>query len=184
MGCGRYTQPMTPYFVLLRGINVAGIKIAMADLRQTLTDAGFANVHTWLATGNVRLEARASDPATVKAQVEQRLRERFGYEAWVIVLEPAELRRMVESYPFERERSGWHPYVVFGSEPASLDALLATRGMLDESVERIAAGVAVVYWEVVQGMTTQSAFGREAAKARYRATTTTRNLRTLQKMLA
>ena len=43
------------YCVFLRGINVNGIKIKMQDLKAVLTNLGFTDVKTILATGNVIL---------------------------------------------------------------------------------------------------------------------------------
>lgn len=45
------------WIALLRGINVGGQKkIKMAELRNTLSEAGFANVATYIQSGNVVLE--------------------------------------------------------------------------------------------------------------------------------
>ena len=48
---------MTRYAALLRGINVGGINIKMADLRSTFVDLGFENVKTVLASGNVLFDS-------------------------------------------------------------------------------------------------------------------------------
>ena len=44
---------MTSYAVFLRGINVGGINIKMAALREALQAAGFQDAGTLLASGNV-----------------------------------------------------------------------------------------------------------------------------------
>ena len=74
------------FVVLLRGINVGGIRIQMADLRTALGGAGYTDVRTVLASGNVRLTATTTDPAVVRADVEGVLRSSFGYNAWVVVV--------------------------------------------------------------------------------------------------
>ncbi|MCJ0893420.1 DUF1697 domain-containing protein [Rhodococcus sp. ARC_M5] len=174
---------MSEWVVLLRGINVGGINIKMADLRTALTSAGFTNVRTVLATGNVLLGSPLTT-AEVKAQVESALAETFGYQAWVVVLDVPTLRAIVASYPFDAERDGWHPYVVFGSDDSHVTELSALADELDPELERIAEGNSVLYWEVRKGNTTDSTFGKATAKAKYKATTTTRNVRTLVKILA
>ncbi|TXD37479.1 DUF1697 domain-containing protein [Lujinxingia vulgaris] len=170
--------------VLLRGINVGGVRMKMGDLRDVLEGAGFGRVRTVLASGNVVLESSEADAERVKAQVEAALRDGFDYEAWVVVISGAELRAVVEGYPFDGDAEGIQPYVMFASDPASLDALGALECELDSEVERVERGPSVLYWEVVRGKTTKSRFGKEASKARYKATTTTRNMRTLRKILA
>lgn len=174
---------MTRYVALLRGINVGGVTIRMADLRTVFTDLGFDDVTTVLASGNVLFSSDSTDVAGLKATIEAALRSVFGYEAWVFVLSTATLGRIVESYPFDAQREGWHPYVVFTAEPSVLDGLLAAAGAPDPAVERVAAGPGVVYWEVERGMTLKSSFGKNTGKAKLRAVTTTRNLRTLVKLL-
>ncbi|MBY4129872.1 DUF1697 domain-containing protein [Rhodococcus fascians] len=174
---------MSEWVVLLRGINVGGINIKMVDLREALSAAGFTNVRTILATGNVLLQSPLN-AAALKAQVESTLAQAFGYQAWVVVLAVPTLRAIVQSYPFDAEREGWHPYVVFGSDDSHLTELSALAGDLDSELERIAEGNSVLYWEVRKGSTTDSTFGKATAKAKYKATTTTRNVRTLVKILA
>ncbi len=171
------------HVVLLRGINVGGINIKMVDLRAALTSAGFADVRTVLATGNVRLhsELRGSE---AKAEIERTLSTAFGYEAWVIVLDEPRLAAVVDAYPFDPEHEGWHPYVIFGNDEQHLAEIVEVADSLDPTVERIASGTGVVYWEVVKGSTTDSVVGKFTARAKFKATTTTRNLQTLVKLLA
>ena len=169
--------------VLLRGINVGGINIPMVDLRRSLTSAGFENVRTVLATGNVRLDS-AMTGSQLKTAIEAVLSDRFGYEAWVVVSDVPTLRSVVERYPFDPARDGWHAYVVFGNDDTHLTELASVGDTLDAAVERIAPGESVVYWEVAKGSTTKSTFGRATSKVKYKPTTTTRNLRTLGKLLA
>lgn len=170
------------HVVLLRGINVGGINIKMADLRSALTSAGFHDVRTILATGNVLLESALHGPE-LKESIETTLSRAFGYEAWVIVIDEPTLRTVIENYPFDAMRNGWHSYVIFGNNPDHLSELSSLAGTLDPELERVAPGEGVVYWEVQKGSTTDSVVGKFTAKAKYKPTTTTRNLRTLVKML-
>lgn len=174
---------MTRYAALLRGINVGGINIKMADLRRTFTDLGFGDVKTVLASGNVLFDADGTNTAELKSTIESALRAQFHYEAWVFVIDIGTVRGIVENYPFDPEREGWHPYVMFVSDPAAFEALVGTGDGLDPEIERIQGGDGVVYWEVERGMTLKSAFGKNAGTARLKAVTTTRNLRTLQKLI-
>ncbi|MCA1006682.1 DUF1697 domain-containing protein [Rhodococcus hoagii] len=174
---------MTRYVALLRGINVGGINIKMADLRQVFVDLEFDDVKTVLASGNVLFSSDSTDVAGLKATIEAALRKAFGYEAWVFVLDTATVASIVESYPFDPEREGWHPYVMFTADPSVLGGLLEAKETLDPDVERIAAGDGVLYWEVERGMTLKSSFGKNTGKPKLKAVTTTRNLRTLVKLL-
>ena len=79
---------MTRFAAFLRGVNVGGVNLKMADVASALNDAGFSEVRTVLASGNVLLES-GSGVAAVRKKVEAALRERFGYEAWVLAYDIA-----------------------------------------------------------------------------------------------
>ena len=173
----------TPRVALLRGINVGGINIKMADLAAVFRDLGFEDVKTVLASGNV-LFASSESNTKLKPRIEQALRDAFGYDAWVILVTVEELRRVVEAFPFPEDDAGKQPYVMFLADPEVLDDLLSVREQLDASVDRLQPGDSVLYWEVTRGETVNSTFGKHSAKPKFRALTTTRNMRTLRKLLA
>jgi uncharacterized protein (DUF1697 family) len=170
---------MTRYVVLLRGVNVGGVTVKMAELAETVRGLGYDEVRTVLASGNVLLtSAEAAD--TVKQRMEAALRERFGYEAWVHVLTQGGVRTIVDAYPFPREADR-HAYVVFVLEPELLDALAAVD--LDPAVERTQRGDGVLYWTVPKGSTLDSAMGKAQGSSKHKPWLTTRNLNTLEKLL-
>lgn len=171
------------YAVLLRGVNVGGVKVQMAQLREAFTAAGLGNVKTLLASGNVLVDS--DDPAdVVKQTCERVLGETFGYEAWVLVYTLDQIQEIVDGYPFERIDDLKHPYVIFSYDGVSTSELGEIPD-LDPSLEQVASGPHNVrYWQVDRGSTLDSKIGKASAKARYKSTTTTRNLRTVEKLLA
>ena len=173
---------MTVYAVLLRGINVGGINIKMADLRATLAEPPLSDVQTLLASGNVLCRFNGS-PSELKSLVEQRLRERFGYEAWVIVLEATRLAEIVEECPFPPDSGSLHAYVTFATEAAVLDGLLEEVAAAEPGVERVRLAPEAIAYQTPVGQTLTTPGAKVLAKARYKATTTTRNLRTLLKVV-
>ena len=172
---------MTKYATFLRGVNVGGVNLKMADVAAALADAGFKNVRTILASGNVLLESSAK-VAAVRKKAEAALRERFGYDAWVLAYDIDTLRAVVDAYPFKREVDGYQSYVTFVADAAVLDELTALSGKAS-SEEKISPGDGVVYWQVPKGSTLDSTIGKTMGKKRYKSSTTTRNLRTLVKVL-
>ncbi|GAA3886877.1 DUF1697 domain-containing protein [Leifsonia kafniensis] len=173
---------MTRYAALLRGVNVGGINLKMVEVAAVFTGLGLENVKTVLASGNVLFDSLDS-AATLKPRIEAALGERFGYEAWVHVLDMETIGRIIEAFPFEAEREGWHPYVIFTLDPARAAELLEWQDKLDAQFESIRPGDGVIYWTVERGNTLGSVFAKETARAKHKATTTTRNLRTLQKLV-
>jgi uncharacterized protein (DUF1697 family) len=170
---------MTKYAAFLRGVNVGGVNLKMAEVAEALTDAGFKNVRTILASGNVLLESSAKT-ATVRKKAEDALRDRFGYDAWVLAYDIDTVRAIDEAYPFEREVDGMQSYVTFVTDADVLDQLAELRPGPDEQIER---GEGVIYWQVPKGSTLDSSIGKTMGKKQYKSSTTSRNLRTLAKVL-
>ena len=170
---------MTRYVGLLRGVNVGGVNMKMADLAEVVRGLGYDDVVTVLASGNV-LFTTTDAAATAKERLEAALRERFGYEAWVHVLAQDAVRGIVEAYPFERS-GDLHAYVIFAMDPATRDELRSIR--LDAGVEKVEPGDGVLYWTVPKGLTLDSAFGKAQGSGKHKQWLTTRNLNTLEKLL-
>jgi uncharacterized protein (DUF1697 family) len=176
---------VTRFAAFLRGVNVGGVNLKMAEVASALTDTGFTDVRTVLASGNVLLES-ASGVAAVRKKAEAALRERFGYDAWVLAYDIDTVRTIDEAYPFEREVDGYQSYVTFVADAAVLDELTALADSAGPS-EKIRRGDSpdywVIYWQVPKGATLDSTIGKTMGKPRYKSSTTTRNLRTLAKVL-
>lgn len=160
---------------------MGGISLKMADVAATLGAAGFDDVRTVLASGNVVFTAPGSR-ADIRASAEAALRAEFDYCAWVLVYELEEVRAIAEGYPFAPEVDGMHSYVTFVSDAAVLDELAAL-AVEPGPHEKISRGTGVLYWQVPKSATLGSTIGKTMGKARYKPTTTTRNLRTLGRVL-
>ena len=172
---------MTSHVALLRGVNVGGITIRSAELAELFRGLGFENVRTVLASGNVVFDSAETDAGELKRRIEQALSERFGYEAWIVLVTREKLADVIAAFPFDAARAGWHPYVLFASDTAHLDELAAAPTTPDDDVTR--PGDGVLYWQHRIAAGLDSSFSKLSSKARFKATTTTRNLRTLQKLL-
>ncbi len=175
---------MTRYAAFLRGVNVGGVNLKMADVAAALTDTGFSNVRTILATGNVLLDSPDATKA-VRAAAENALRQRFGYDAWVLVYPIKQVQAIVDAYPFKPEVDGYQSYVTFVSDTYVLDELaaLADETGADEKISRGTDSAGVIYWQVPKNHTLDSTIGKTMGKKRYKSSTTTRNVRTLAKVL-
>ncbi len=176
---------MSHWVALLRGVNVNGITVRSADLAQLFTDLGFTEVRTVLASGNVCFETdgREANRAALKSRIEAGLRERFGYDAWIVLVAHSALSQIIESYPFEQDAEH-HAYVIFASTEQAREQLLAVSPRHEEAGdEQAAAGEGVVYWRCPKGASTDTPFSKHVAKAHFKATTTTRNINTLRKLL-
>jgi uncharacterized protein (DUF1697 family) len=85
---------------------------------------------------------------------------------------------------------GYQSYVTFVSDTdvlvelaALADAALADEAEADEKIARGPKSAGVIYWQVPKNQTLDSSIGKTMGKKRYKSSTTTRNLRTLVKVL-
>ena len=181
------------YVALLRGINVGGRTIKMADLKACFEDMGFKNVFTILQTGNVVFESNTArlHPAVgeLKEKIEAGLSKAFDYSAKAQVVSIENLKKIVADYPFglPASRQGkaelnQHEYVIF-LENNLEQSLLAEPYALAKN-ERVKAGNGVVYWRVDKGDTLKSSFAKFLTKTKYKNFNTNRNIKTLRKLLS
>jgi uncharacterized protein (DUF1697 family) len=95
---------MTRFVALLRGINVAGSnKIAMADLRSVLTAMGYAEIATYLNSGNAVFTAEAQPPDVMARALQDGIATRCGTEVTVVIRTAAQLAAVVARNPLGGE---------------------------------------------------------------------------------
>jgi uncharacterized protein (DUF1697 family) len=109
---------VTAYAALLRGINVGGNKkVSMPELKALFVDLGFADVATYIQSGNVVFRAPKADASVI----EKRITKVFGHEVTVILRTGAELSAAVKANPFLAPKANLKQlYVVYlDRKPAS-----------------------------------------------------------------
>lgn len=175
---------MTTWVALLRGVNVGGVTVRSAELRDEFEQLGYESVTTVLASGNVRFDADAATRgrAKLKATIERALGMRFGYNAWILLITATELRRAIDEFPFDASASERQPWVIFCADTATRNELVDAAASLDSDADPVAGGRGVVYWNPVKGTTVDTPFAKLLAKPTYTSRTTNRNLRTLLKI--
>ncbi len=110
-------QPTT-YAFLLRGINVGGRKLPMADLRRILTELGHVDAKTYLASGQ-GIASTDRDPDDVARELEARLADEIGLKTDVVLRSGPELAAILAANPFPgADEAGNRHAVVFLSEVA------------------------------------------------------------------
>jgi uncharacterized protein (DUF1697 family) len=172
------------YIALLRGINVGGQnKVAMADLRAAITSAGFDDVSTYIASGNVLF--RTDRPAaTLEDQIERVLEERFGRPLMVVVRSHRQVRAVVDRAPagFIALAGTHHRDAVFLKSP-----LTPTKAMgvvrLREGVDQAWEGAGVVYFARLSAERQRSSMSRIVGTPEYQLMTI-RSWVTTTKLLA
>ncbi len=91
---------MTRYVAFLRAINVGGHIVKMVDLRRYFADAGFAQVETYIQSGNVIFEAESDDRDALERQIETHLVNILGYPVATFLRTFPELAAVIAHQPF------------------------------------------------------------------------------------
>lgn len=174
----------TEYLLLLRGINVGGRNIIkMADLKACLSAAGFADVATYIQSGNVLLSA-TENSSRLTERVEDLLSEEFAYQSRVVVRSHAKLRRLVTGAPegFGEDPATFLYDVVFLREPLT-SSVAMKEVLVREGVDAVFAGPGVLYFSRLAERAVQSRLNRIASSPVYQDMTL-RNWKTTTKLLA
>lgn len=150
----------------------------MAELKNCLEEAGFRDVQTILNTGNVVCSPPPGDPVRIS---EDALSKTFSYPAKVILLTAGELNACLAEFPWSDVPETSHRYIVFGDDEAILDELIAVGEPSPQ--ELLARGTKCVYWVVPKGQTLGTELSKLFAKAKYKKSTTTRNVNTVEKLV-
>jgi uncharacterized protein (DUF1697 family) len=139
---------VTAYVALLRAVNVGGTgKLPMADLRAMGEACGFAEVRSFIASGNL-LFASAMDEAGVKAALEAKLADYAGKRVPVLVRTAAEMAAIVAANPFPDAHPSRH--LVHFHDSALPEGFIA--GCRDIAGERLAAGLRELHVDYGDGI--------------------------------
>lgn len=140
---------MGRHVALLRGINVGGTrKLPMARLREICADLGWAEVATYIQSGNV-IFAADGEAAALEQTLEEAIEAAFGFAVPVIVRSAAEWRTYPPGNPFpEAARDEPNRLMLHLSKrPPAADAeeRIAARAAAGESVRRIGDALWIHY---------------------------------------
>jgi len=123
------------WVALLRAVNLgARNKVPMAQLRAELEEAGYGNVRTFIASGNVLLDAPPG-AAKLAAALESLVADEFGVTTTVILRKPGELAETVAAHPFGADTSKTHvAFLAKRPTKAAAARLAAVDGGADRAV--------------------------------------------------
>lgn len=89
------------YVAFLRGVNVGGVTVKMADLTKLLEKSGFEDVKTLLASGNVIFESAKKDSRKLAGDIEKILETKYKRTIRVIVRPMHDLEMLAKGNPFK-----------------------------------------------------------------------------------
>ncbi len=86
---------MPAYVAFLRAVNVRPRWMPMARVRELLPEHGFADVQTYIQSGNVRVSTSLRSPAKVADRLRTVLSEEFGFDVPAVIRRPEALPALV-----------------------------------------------------------------------------------------
>lgn len=125
---------MGRYIALLRAVNVGGTgKLLMTDLKALCVDAGFDDVETYIASGNVVFSSkgRSND---VRLRLEECLQRHAGKSIGVVLRTAKEMQAVVAANPFAAQAGNRTCCFFLPDEPPK-DTIQAARLRKDEDIQ-------------------------------------------------
>jgi uncharacterized protein (DUF1697 family) len=169
---------MTRQAALLRAVNVGGRKLIMSELRAACQSAGYRNVRTLMASGNLVLEAK-SKGAKLEVELEALIERTFGLKSEVFVRDAAALEAVMAANPFAAFAARQPSHLLVGFLKVALSAADIKNV---EAPQQGPEQARVVGREVF--ITYPNGSGRSTFKVALKQPCTTRNWNTVGKLAA
>lgn len=137
------------WVALLRAVNLGGAnKVPMAELRELLSGAGFGDVRTYIASGNVLLDGPRKR-SIVAGELEHLIADAFQVKTTAVMRTPKELAGVVTRHPFGTDMSRSHVVFLEGKPGTGAVRRLAA---IDHSPDRAHLDGADVYLQYPAGV--------------------------------
>jgi uncharacterized protein (DUF1697 family) len=163
---------MPTYVALLRAVNVGGTgKLPMAVLKAMCEDCGFAQVRTYIASGNVLFKSSKRE-AVIKSVLERALAAYAGKPVGVLVRTAEEMAGVRDANPFPHAAPS-RTVAIFLDAPPPANA---AAGVANQREEEIRLGTREIYVHYGDGMADSRLVIRAAT------TGTGRNMNTVAKL--
>lgn len=168
---------------LLRGINVGGNKrVPMAELRALMERLGFADVTTYVQSGNVVFSGPRRAARTIAREIEAGIVEQFGFEVAITIRTRDELAAIVAANPLRAvaDVPKLHHVLFLSGRPDAQAIADAEAG--DHAPEAFALIGRELYVWTPEGVTDSPLF-KLLNERRLGVRATARNWRTVEKLL-
>ena len=173
---------MKTYCAFLRGVNVNGKSMKMAEACEVLIQAGLTGVVSVLASGNIIFQSDMPQ-IELRSFVEQALSDHYSDSVHLFVKRSDEVSAMLEAVPFA-ENAEQHIYT-FICEPGFEEVLLREFGKITPS-EKETAEIkgGLFYWQCRKGATLNSGFSKILGRKDMKDKFTGRNIGAITKVVA
>jgi len=176
---------MPQYIAFLRGINLGNRRLKMEQLKSLFEEMKFANVATFIASGNVLFESKAKGDLKLAKLIEAHLARALGYDVDTFVRTREEGAAVVAFRPFpkaEMELPTNTLHVGFWREAPSAELAHALEDCKTE-VDEFAVEGREFYWLCRIKTNESKVWASPKMKAVKMPSATMRNITSLRKLL-
>ncbi|MFD2036182.1 DUF1697 domain-containing protein [Belliella marina] len=173
------------YIAFLRGINVGGHhKVPMKDLALYMEQLGFTNVITILNSGNIIFDSNENNIKVIEDQLEKQLQLKFGFPIPTIVQSAENLLKLYQEAPFKQHvpTKDTRFYITFVKDNPSTQIELPWVSQ-DSSFQVLTYKNKIVS-SILDVSKMSSPKGMEILEKSFGKNITTRNLNTIEKLVA
>ena len=177
-------KALNVYVALLRGVNVGGNNmISMSALKESFTALGFAQVTTYINSGNIVFKSKETDARKLEQKIEAMLAKEYDLGSRVVIRSLAEMERLVESLPPSWTGDNrWRYNVIFLRHTIDAEDIL-TDVPIKDGIEELFYRPGTLLWAAQVSEITRSNMVKLASRKMYQDMTV-RNLNTTKKLCA
>ena len=177
---------MKRYIALLRGINISGKnRISMSELKTGLAELGFAEIATYLNSGNVIFSSVVDDENILLDKVKLMIKERFELEIPVFIILQEELKELLKNAPdwWGKDNKEIYDNIIFMIPPLSYERLYDEIGSPKAEYEKVHPYKDVVFWSFVRKDYQKTNWWSKTASVKVSNNITIRTANTIRKIV-
>ncbi|MEL7608939.1 MAG: DUF1697 domain-containing protein [Bacillota bacterium] len=168
------------YCAFLRGVNVNGRTMKMAEVCGVFEGAGMKAVSSVLASGNIIF--RSDRPVDqLRGALERAMSDHFGSQVSLFVKSAGEIAELLSAVPFAPD-PGLHIYAYVCEAGFETVLMEKFREIAPLPNERAAISGGLFFWQVDKGATLDAGFSKILGHKSMRDKFTSRNIGTIQKI--
>ena len=170
------------YCAFLRGVNVNGRTMKMAEACEVFRASGMEQVISILATGNIVFQSQ-TERSKLRNILEAALGGYFQMESNLFIKDADEIKEMLAAAPYASDPE-WHIYA-FICDPGFEQVLVKefeSAGQDRQSDESAAVNGGYFFWRVRKGRTLDTPFAKILGSRKFKDKFTSRNISTIEKV--
>ena len=177
---------MKRYIAFLRGINISGKnKVPMAELKQGFERLDYAEVKTYLNSGNVIFSSNEADTIKTTIRIEEMIKNQFSLDIPVFVISKEELEDILYHAPdwWGDESKEIYDNLIFIMPPATFKDVYNGIGEPKEGLEKIMEYKETVFWSFSRKDYQKTNWWSKTASANIGSKLTIRTANTVRKIV-